>query len=102
MVQPSVRGLDSSKVNGAWGSLTHQDHPILEPVQLRLGVALGHTVQIKGFSSQYLQDPWARLHLRGNLNSEDVAARCSPCGVAGCTLIKATVTHLGLHQAQGA
>lgn len=36
------------------------------------------------------------------LNSEGVAARCGPRGVAGCTLIKAIVTHLGLGQAQGA
>jgi hypothetical protein len=36
------------------------------------------------------------------LNSEDVAARCGPRGVAGCTPIKAIVTHLGLCQAQGA
>lgn len=65
-VQPSIRGLDSSKVDRALGSLAHQGHPILEPVQLRLGVALGHTVQVKGFSGQYLQDPRARLHLRGD------------------------------------
>lgn len=36
------------------------------------------------------------------LNSEDIAARCGPCGVAGCTLIKAIVTHLCLCQVQGA
>lgn len=36
------------------------------------------------------------------LNPEDVAASCGPCRVAGCTLIMATVTHLGLHQVQGA
>lgn len=66
VVQPSVRCLDSSKVDRAPGSLTRQGHAILEPVQLRFGVTLSHTVQIKGFSSQYLQDPRARLHLRGN------------------------------------
>lgn len=54
VVQPSIRGLDSSKVDRALGSLTHQGDPVLEPGQLRLGVALCHTVQIKGFSSQYL------------------------------------------------
>lgn len=36
------------------------------------------------------------------LNPEDVVASCGPCRVAGCTLIMATVTHLGLHQVQGA
>lgn len=68
-VQPSIRGLDSSEADGVGGSLTPQGHPILEPAQLRLRAALGHTVQIKGFSGQYLQDPRAGLHLRGNWQS---------------------------------
>lgn len=65
-IQSSIRGLDSSKVDRALGSLTSQGHPILEPPQLGFWVALSHTVQIKGFSRQHLQDPRARLHLRRN------------------------------------
>lgn len=66
VVQPSIRGLDGSKLDRVLGTLTPQGHPVLEPVQLWFRVALSHTVQIQGFSSQYLQDPRAGLHLRGN------------------------------------
>lgn len=65
-VQPSIRGLDSSEVDRALRSLAPQSHPILEPAQLGFWVALGHTVQVKGFSRQHLQDSRAGLHLRGD------------------------------------
>jgi hypothetical protein len=65
-VCPSVGGLNGFEVHRALWPPTLQGHPILGPAQLGLWVTCGCTVQIESFSCQHLQDPRARLYLRGD------------------------------------